>query len=220
MNVRVQISKTMETGQPLTVIYHSDTQLGTKRRITPIRFLDQRMLTWCFNAEDYRKFRWRRLEIVPHDYPAPEYVKIVCDQASEGEFSGQISLEEMLGPSIREFDEMGWHVRIRKEAISVHLHRQNGKPRREVVVEISKPATHPRPWCIRSHALPEGRRFYRPQRAAWLLVDQALRQVPVLLRFVLAPSIPWQQSVHPFHPHPITNVIAYSTSSRFCPPFR
>ena len=173
MNVREQLTAAMETGEALTAIYHGGTQPGTKRRISLIRFVDQRTLSWCFNAKDYRKFRWKRLELVPHDHPVPDYAKNVCDQAGELLSSWQMSLKEMLGPSIRQLEEMGWHVQIGKEAMSVHLRRQNGKPRSEAVVEISKTASHSKPWCVRSHALRQDHRFYRLQCAAWLFVDQA-----------------------------------------------
>jgi hypothetical protein len=167
MNVRALLAEAIETGEVLSAIYHGGSQPGTKRRIHPHRVSDHLILAWCYNAGEWRNFRWEKLELVGENHPVADYVKLVPSD-----------LGEVLWGPVEELKEIDWHVQSSEDAISVHRYRQNGKPRSHAVVQISKSGVHSKPWRVASLGLRRARCFSRLNHAARLFLHEARRLKP------------------------------------------
>lgn len=132
MNTKQRLKKAAEAGEVITVIYHGGSQSGAKRNISPIRVTPTEMRARCLSTDEVKTYFVDKIEIVPENYPAPEYVP---GAENPPDFE---TLAEALSDKIKELKALGWHVELSEESITLHEYFKNGKPKKGAVIGVQK----------------------------------------------------------------------------------
>jgi hypothetical protein len=128
MTARDALAQAAGTSAVVRIVYHGGSQPGTVREIVPIIIDDTHVVAQCLASGVRKTFRIDSLEIL-----APES----CAEAYRADPSeAERPIPEVFLRSVAELEDLGWHVRIDEDSISLHGFLKNGRPRAAPVVRL------------------------------------------------------------------------------------
>lgn len=173
MGIEKRLNEAAEAGEVITVVYHGGSQPGTKRRLSPIKATSRELRAKDILTDEVKTFLVSKIEIVPDNHPAKEYV---AGFVAQPEFTG---LLDALGSKVKELEAVGWHVNLSESSVSVHRYFKNGKPRKGGDAGILKSEEGSnRPWYVFGPDLVTARTFSHLEKAVELFLEQALNNAP------------------------------------------
>jgi hypothetical protein len=116
------------TGEIVRVVYHGGSQPGSARMIVPIIIDDTRVVAQCLASGMRKTFRIDSLEVLAPEARAEDY------RADPSE--AERPFPEVFLRSVAELEDLGWHVKITEDTISLHVFLKSGKPRSAPVVRL------------------------------------------------------------------------------------
>jgi len=173
MCIEKRLNEAAEAGEVITVVYYGGSQPGTKRRLTPIKATPIELRARDIATDEVKTFLVSKIEIVPDNHPAKEYVPGFVAQPKFAD------LLEALGSKVKELQAIGWYVSLSENSVSVHRYFRNGKPRKGADAGILKyEEGSNRPWYVFGPDLATARTFSHLEKAVELFLIQALNHAP------------------------------------------
>lgn len=127
-SLRNVLERAAGTGEIVRIVYNAGSRPGTVREIIPILIDDTHVVAQCLASGVRKTFRLDRLEVLGPEARAGDYQP----DPSEAERP----IPEVFLRSVAELEDMGWHVRIDDDSVSLHGFLKNGKPRAAPVVRL------------------------------------------------------------------------------------
>ena len=189
MSVLNRLQEAQERGEVLRIKYHGGTQPGAVREIYPVRIMGERIIARCLASNAEKTFIVEKIELCES-----EELSYQLGAHSLGpDEVGYESYAEFCDLHKTELAELGWHVNIEPDCISLHRFFKNGKPRKssdvslayeeytyDTVIDLGG-ATHTenarkslRPWSVRAKNM-NTRVFKYLSKATAAFLEQARR---------------------------------------------
>jgi hypothetical protein len=132
MTVVNELQMAIDNSQILTINYHSGSQPGTIRQISPIEIKNEHLRAKCYLSNKVKLFKIDKIEIVNDS----QYLK---EKSWDKNFkpSGKYnSLQMLFDENITMFQKLGWHINNSSDEILLHSRFKNGKPKKGSDVAI------------------------------------------------------------------------------------
>lgn len=128
-----RLNETIGTGESLSVIYHGGSQPGSIRQLVPIKITSREVRAREVTGNAVKTFLVAKMELATSFSSAKQYNPDIQSLRKE-----PASIHEAFQDQVSKLTELGWHVELVKDAISLHRYFKNGKVRKGADVGITK----------------------------------------------------------------------------------
>ena len=191
-DIYFRLTRAAAAREEVTIIYHGGSQPGRKRRVAPLAVTADELSAHDLTTGETKTFLLHRLEIVPGDHPAEDYIAHATLTAVSSD------LRILLGDRAGELESLGWRVELEMNSIALFRYLKNGKPRKTPTVGLQKFDVDPswqdgevvvitpkkRPWYVYGPDLAVGKTFgdANIHGAIAIFINQAKAHAPKLDR--------------------------------------
>ncbi|MFC6977573.1 hypothetical protein [Microbulbifer taiwanensis] len=129
------------------------------------------MQAYCLETEAVKTFALAKMQLATG---AEAGVGPTDEVVLERHLAEAADIPDAMAPFMDWFEELGWHIELYEDAISLHRQFKNGKPRKsqDVMLLRSPDNTH-RPWYTNSIQMPMASARKRLADAALIFLEQA-----------------------------------------------
>lgn len=196
MKIVEKLKEAAKNGERVKIIYHGGSQPGAQREIAPIKVTETEIRARCYKSNSVKIFKIKKIELAfdGMSTPAynPDYKKLVDSR----------TILEAMSVYMEELKQLGWHIDLDQEFISVHRYFKNGKIRKgadagiifrgessaiasveeqdlinEGIFTISR-GNSQRPWYVYGPDLSSARTFTHLDKAIRLFLEQVRKHAP------------------------------------------
>ena len=169
------LSEAAKSGEIVSIIYHGGSQPGSVRDLYPIEVTIREVRAREVATGATKTFLLSKMEVASLNTSTGQYD---LERRKKQEF-GDVSIQEAFSGYVAAFKEMGWHVHIEEDSISLHRYFKNGKPRKGSDVGVTKYDDNPsRPYYVWGPSLAAARTFGKLSSATALVLEEAKIHAP------------------------------------------
>ena len=132
MDISAKITEATETAEVLDIIYHGGSQPGKTRKIAPISVKNGKVRARCYSSNAVKTFNLEKIELVTGSAEAqtPGWNPNFIDQPKYE------VLSQLHDAESQNLVELGWHIQIEEDHLTLHRKFKNGKPLKGADVEL------------------------------------------------------------------------------------
>ena len=169
-----KLNEAIDTGEILSVVYHGGSQPGSVRQLSPIKVTSREVRAREVSSHAVKNFLVAKMELAGSTLSAKQY-----DPNAQSINTEPASVREAFQGQIEKLKELGWHVELENDAISLHRYFKNGKVRKGADVGITKYDDNPsRPFYVYGPSLASARTFGKLSSALKLFVEESQTHAP------------------------------------------
>lgn len=123
----------IKNSEPVTIIYHGGSQAGSRRTIIPRSLSNGRVRALCLNSHKVKLFIASKMELVVGEEATASveaWDPTKPPKSPEKHVDKFTSLEQVYEAHRQELEELGWHVKLEGNFLSLRRYFKNGKPRK------------------------------------------------------------------------------------------
>jgi hypothetical protein len=190
-SIRDVLAQAAKNGEVIRIVYHGGSQPGTVREIIPIEVTETALRARDDSSRQAKVFKLAKIRIPDSIETLPNYDP---NYQEPPEPTGLIG--DLLKDRIDQLHDLGWHVELSENRITLHTFFKNGKPRRGFIVglwyeeysitycvdldgqqeEERRPS--PRPYHVSSMNPGAERHFGKISKAISLFLEEGARLAP------------------------------------------
>lgn len=169
-----KLNETIVTGEILSVIYHGGSQPGSIRQLIPIKVTSREVRAKEIPSNAVKTFLVAKMELATSSSSAKQYNPDITSLSNQPE-----SIREAFQDQVSKLTELGWHVELVRDAISLHRYFKNGKVRKGADVGITKYYDNPsRPFYVYGPSFASARTFGKLTSAIKLFNEESQTHAP------------------------------------------
>ena len=128
--LEARLADAVGTGEIVRIVYHAGSQPGAARDIRPVAIAGGVLRAYDIAAGTEKHFRLSKIEMTDES-AVPPY-----DPSRASPREEQSTISEFFTPRIATLEALGLRVVLTRDALSLHRHFKNGKPRKTPEIEI------------------------------------------------------------------------------------